>query len=96
MVDLALIEITRDLDFKPNRFRECPRCGNFFYQPTEKKSIYCSIRCGNAVRMQQFRKQKKNIRERLESEEKSEKMIVVKISDIKKRMQRRKMRRKRP
>ena len=56
MVDLALIEIIRDLDFKPNRFHQCPRCGNFFYQPTEKKSIYCSIRCGNAVRLQQFRK----------------------------------------
>jgi len=59
MVDLALIEITRDLDFKPNRFRECPRCGNFFYQPTEKKSIYCSIRCGNAVRLQHFRKERR-------------------------------------
>ena len=58
IIDLALIEITRDLDFKPNRFRQCPRCGNFFYQPTEKKSIYCSIRCGNAVRLQQFRKKK--------------------------------------
>jgi hypothetical protein len=51
-----LIEIIRDLDFKPNRFRQCPRCGNFFYQPTEKKSIYCSIRCGNAVRLKEFRR----------------------------------------
>ena len=59
MVDLAFIEITRDLDFKPNRFRQCPRCGNFYYQPTEKKSIYCSIRCGNAVRLQQFRKERR-------------------------------------
>jgi len=59
MVDLAFIEITRDLDFKPNRFHQCPRCGNFFYQPTEKKSIYCSIRCGNAVRLQEFRKKNK-------------------------------------
>jgi hypothetical protein len=59
MVDLAFIEITRDLDFKPNRFRECPRCGNYFYQPTEKKSIYCSIRCGNAVRLQHFRKERR-------------------------------------
>ena len=61
MVDLALIEIIRDLDFKPNRFHQCPRCGNFFYQPTEKKSIYCSIRCGNAVRLQQFRKKKNKV-----------------------------------
>jgi hypothetical protein len=61
MVDLALIEIIRDLDFKPNRFHQCPRCGNFFYQPTEKKSIYCSIRCGNAVRLQEFRKKKNKV-----------------------------------
>ena len=61
IIDLALIEITRDLDFKPNRFRQCPRCGNFFYQPTEKKSIYCSIRCGNAVRLQEFRKKKNKV-----------------------------------
>ena len=38
----------------------------------------------------------KNIRKRFKSEEKSEKVTVVKISDIKKRMQRRKMRGKRP
>ena len=59
IIDLALIEIIRDLDFKPNRFRQCPRCGNFYYQPTEKKSIYCSIRCGNAVRLQHFRKERR-------------------------------------
>ena len=59
MVDLALIEITRDLDFKPNRFRECPRCGNFFYQPTERGKIYCSLRCGDAVRLQQFRRKRR-------------------------------------
>lgn len=59
MVDLALIEITRDLDFKPNRFRQCPKCGNFFYQPTEKKKIYCSIRCGNAVRLRSFRRERR-------------------------------------
>jgi len=58
-VDLALIEIIRDLDFKPTRFHQCPRCENFFYQPTEKKSTYCSIRCGNAVRLQEFRKKRR-------------------------------------
>jgi hypothetical protein len=62
MVDLALIEIIRDLDFKPNRFHQCPRCGNFYYQPTEKKSIYCSIRCGNAVRLQEFRKERRKVK----------------------------------
>jgi hypothetical protein len=61
MVDLAFIEIIRDLDFKPNRFRQCPRCETFFYQPTEKESIYCSIRCGNAVRLQRFRKERRRV-----------------------------------
>jgi len=59
IIDLALIEIIRDLDFKPNRFRQCPRCGSFFYQPTEKEKAYCSIRCGDAVRLQKFRKERR-------------------------------------
>ena len=59
IVDLAIIEIIRDLDFKPNRFRQCPRCGSFFYQPTEKEKAYCSIRCGDAVRLQKFRKERR-------------------------------------
>lgn len=59
IVDLAIIEIIRDLDFKPNRFRQCPRCASFFYQPTEKEKTYCSIRCGDAVRLQKFRKEKR-------------------------------------
>jgi hypothetical protein len=59
IVDRALIEIFRDLDFKPNRFRQCPRCGSFFYQPTEKEKVYCSIRCGDAVRLQKFRRERR-------------------------------------
>lgn len=59
MLDLALIEIIRDLDFKPTRFHQCPRCKKFFYQPTEKKKIYCSERCGDAVRLQKFRKNRR-------------------------------------
>lgn len=65
IIDLAIVEILRDLDCKPNRFHECPRCGNFFYQPTEKKSIYCSIKCGNAVRLQEFRKKRRKKTTRL-------------------------------
>jgi len=59
IVDLAIIEIIRDLDSKPNRFLQCPRCGIFFYQPTEREKTYCSIRCGDAVRLQQFRKERR-------------------------------------
>ena len=59
MVDLVIIEIIRDLDFSPTRFHQCPRCEKFFYQPTEKESIYCSIKCGNAVRLQQFRRKRR-------------------------------------
>lgn len=59
MVDLALIEIIWDLDFKPTRFHQCPRCKSFFYQPTEKEKVYCSIRCGDAVRLRKFRKERR-------------------------------------
>ena len=68
IIDLALVEIIRDLDFKPNRFRQCPRCDSFFYQPTEKKKIYCSIRCSDAVRLKQFRNKKKIVEHRKSNE----------------------------
>jgi hypothetical protein len=55
IMDLWLIEIIRDLDFSPQRFGQCPRCGGFFYNPTERVRTYCSTRCANAVRQQQFR-----------------------------------------
>jgi hypothetical protein len=55
IMDLWLIEIIRDLDFSPQRFGQCPRCGGFFYSPTERVRTYCSTRCANAVRQQQFR-----------------------------------------
>jgi endogenous inhibitor of DNA gyrase (YacG/DUF329 family) len=61
MIDRAIIDIIRDLDFKPNRFRQCPKCGKFFYQPTEKEKSFCSIRCGDAVRLQQFRKETRKV-----------------------------------
>jgi len=61
IVDLAFIEIIRDLDFKPNRFRQCPRCESFYYQPTEKEKTYCSIRCGDAVRLQKFRNERRKV-----------------------------------
>ena len=59
LIDLTLIEIIRDLDFKPRRFNQCPKCKSYFYQPTEKERIYCSTRCGDAVRLKKFRKEKK-------------------------------------
>ena len=59
LIDLALIEIIRDLDFKPRRFHQCPKCKSYFYQPTEKERIYCSTRCGDAMRLKKFRKEKK-------------------------------------
>ncbi len=68
LIDLALIEIIRDLDFNPRRFHQCPKCKSYFYQPTEKKRIYCSTRCGDAVRLQKFRKEKKKLQKRLSDE----------------------------
>ena len=68
LIDLALIEIIRDLDFKPKRFHQCPKCKSYFYQPTEKERIYCSTRCGDAVRLQKFRQEKKKLQNRLSDE----------------------------
>ena len=68
LIDLALIEIIRDLDFKPKRFNQCPKCKSYFYQPTEKERIYCSTRCGDAVRLQKFRQEKKKLQKRLSEE----------------------------
>ncbi len=74
LIDLRIIEIIRDLDLKPIRFRQCPRCGNFFYQPTKKEKNYCSTRCGDAERLQAFRKEKKKLQKRLSDE--SDKKII--------------------
>ena len=68
LIDLRIIEVIRDLDLKPIRFRQCPRCGNFFYQPTKKEKNYCTTRCGDAERLQAFRKEKKKLQKRLSDE----------------------------
>lgn len=57
-IDWVLIKVMLDLDIEPRRFGLCPRCGAFFYQPTKKEKVYCSIRCGDAARLQKFRKRK--------------------------------------
>jgi hypothetical protein len=61
IVDLALMEIVRDLDLKPNWFCQCPRCESFFYQPTKRKKVYCSIRCGDAVRLKKIRRERRKV-----------------------------------
>ena len=57
-LNLALLQIIRDLDLRPKRFRKCLRCESFFYQPTTRKKDYCSTRCNDAVRLQRFRKKR--------------------------------------
>ena len=58
-VDLALMLIIQDLDFRPDRFLRCPRCKVYFYQPTGRVKQYCSTRCNDAVRLERFKKRKK-------------------------------------
>jgi hypothetical protein len=58
-VDLALMLIIQDLNFRPDRFQRCPRCKVYFYQPTDRLKQYCSTRCNDAVRLERFKKQKK-------------------------------------
>jgi len=61
LIDLALIEIIRDLDFNPRRFHQCPRCGIYYYQPTERDKNCCSTRCSDAIRLQKFRKKRSQL-----------------------------------
>ena len=60
VVDQWLIEIIRDLNFKPRRFGRCHLCGGFFFQPTIKEKRFCSERCGNTARQQKYRKERRN------------------------------------
>jgi len=56
VLDLNLMEIIRDLDANPRRFGRCPRCRSFFCNLTDKKKIYCSLKCANSERQQKCRK----------------------------------------
>ncbi len=60
ILDLCLMEIIRDLDSNPRRFGRCPHCSSYFHNPTDKKRIYCSTRCSNAVRQQKFLDKRRN------------------------------------
>lgn len=54
IVDLMLIEIIRGLEIIPSRFGQCHRCKCYFCSPTDKERIYCSTKCGNAVRQEKY------------------------------------------
>lgn len=58
-VDLAMMQILQDLDFRPDRLHKCPRCQTYYYQATDKNKKYCSTRCSDSVRLQQFRKNRR-------------------------------------
>jgi len=38
--DISLIELISELDLKPRRFRQCPKCRTFFYQPTSREKFF--------------------------------------------------------
>jgi hypothetical protein len=58
VLDLCLMEIIRDLDANPRRFGRC-RCSSFFFNLTDKKKIYCSLKCANSARQQKCRKERR-------------------------------------
>jgi hypothetical protein len=58
IIDLWLMEIIRELDLKPKRIGRCPRCGMYFCSPTNMGRKFCSTRCGNAARQQEFRERR--------------------------------------
>jgi hypothetical protein len=59
VLDLCLMEIIRDLDANPRRFGQCPHCSSFFCNLTDKKKIYCSLKCANTARQQKCRKERR-------------------------------------
>jgi len=59
VVDLRLIELVRDLELKPQRFRHCDRCHVVFYQPTERVKNFCSPRCAGTVRQARYERRKR-------------------------------------
>ena len=50
LADIALADLLIDHKLFPDRFKKCPACGNYFYQPTAREKTYCSTRCGNTMR----------------------------------------------
>jgi hypothetical protein len=59
IVDLRLIELVRDLELKPQRFRHCDRCQAVFYQPTERVKNFCSSRCAGTIRQARYTNRKR-------------------------------------
>jgi hypothetical protein len=54
LIDARLTEIVLSLDLKPSRFKKCPECGAYFYQPTSREKNYCSAGCAAKVRKRRF------------------------------------------
>ncbi len=52
--DTRLVDLLQHLDLRPSRFRKCVRCGNYFYQESERERLYCSIKCSAAVRQGKY------------------------------------------
>jgi hypothetical protein len=55
-LDLRMLDLVRILGLKPRRFKECPQCKHFFYQPGSKEKVYCSQKCSGAHRQKEFQK----------------------------------------
>ena len=59
-IDLALLDVIRDLDLRPSRFRKCPACLRYFYRPTSKEKNFCSPRCAGTMRQRRYIERKKD------------------------------------
>ena len=53
LADIAFSELLLDHDIFPDRFKRCPGCGTYFYQPTAREKTYCSNSCGHALRQRE-------------------------------------------
>lgn len=58
-LDDRLINLIRDLNLEPWRFKKCQRCGSPYYQFSYREKKYCSQECAGAVRQADFRNKRK-------------------------------------
>jgi hypothetical protein len=58
-LDERLINLIRELELDPGRFKRCSRCNGVFYQSSPRERKYCSRQCAGAIHQAHFRERKK-------------------------------------
>ena len=58
LLDSRLMNLFIAGGLSPSRFRLCENCGGFFYQKTERMTIYCSRRCAKTAAQRKYTSRK--------------------------------------